>query len=258
MKHWIMGPLKTMAKAINTEATVVARKQLTSDVIELHFEPKTAFGFEPGQYISIVIPGRGPGGRDLRRAYSIASAPENPIIELCIKVVDGPGTQYLNSLNVGDVIKGTAPFGDFVWETKPHRNAIMIATGTGIAPFRSMLLSEAYKSAPPLSCRLLFGARDTSDLLYTDEMHQLLTPSHFIQALSRPKGEWHHFKGRVTDWIRQCDNEVDFATTDFYLCGNGAMITEITTLLTEKGLGKESVFKEAYYKPKAGETHHSG
>ena len=245
-----------MSKAITTEAKLIARKQLTADVIELHFEPTTAFSFAPGQFISIIIPGRGPGGRDLRRAYSIASSPENPVMELCIKVVEGgPGTQYLNALNVGDTIKGMVPYGDFVYKTKPHRHAIMISTGTGIAPFRAMVLSEGYKNAKPRSTYVLFGAREQEDLLYVDEMNHEIGSAHYVCALSKVKGEWQGFKGRVTDWLRSNEAKIDFNETDFYLCGNGAMIDEVKTWLATKGLGKESIFQEAYYKPKPGQTH---
>jgi NAD(P)H-flavin reductase len=118
-----------------------------------------------------------------------------------------------------------------------------------------MLFSEAYANSTPLSTRVLFGARDKADLLYTDEFVQELGHGSFIQTLSRPKGEWNGFKGRVTDWLRHADAKIDFKTTDFYLCGNGAMIDEVKALLAEKGLDKSSIFQEAYYKPKPGETH---
>lgn len=245
-----------MSKAATVTAKLIVKKQLTADVIELHFDSNPTFSFQPGQFISVVIPGRGPGGRDLRRAYSIASHPEKSVFELCVKVVDGPGTQYLNALEVGQSITGMVPFGDFVYKTKPNRHAIMIATGTGIAPFRSMVFSEAFANSTPLSTKLLFGARDQNDLIYTEEFAKKLG-SGFVQTLSRSTGDWAGFKGRVTDWIRAHEAKIDFATTDFYLCGNGAMIDEMKLYLASKGLDKSSIFQEAYYKPKAGETHAS-
>ena len=247
---------KKKAQAI--EAKLVHKKQLTNDVIELHFESSPPFHFEPGQFFSIIVPGRGPGGRDLRRAYSIASHPENHLMELCVKVVEGgPGTQYLNNLKIGDVVKGMAPYGDFIFKTHHAKHVIFIATGTGIAPFRSMISSQVYKEHTPLSTTMLFGARDTGDLIYTQDFVEKLGADRMVQALSRPAGEWKGMKGRVTDWLRQNEDKIDWLETEFYLCGNGAMIDEVKLILGAHHVGKPSIHQEVYYKPKAGEAHAS-
>ncbi len=249
-----------MAKPIPVTAKLVRKLQLTSDVIELHFAPEPEFDFLPGQFMSIVIPGAGPGGRDLRRAYSIASAPENKIIELCVKVVEGgPGTQYLNGLRLGDSIKANTPFGDFVYKPAAGRAAMMIATGTGIAPFRSMILSKVYQDQKPTQTHLLFGAREAGDLLYTESLTAALGPKGFIQALSRPKpqDQWNGFKGRVTDYLREQATQIPWSETEFYLCGNGAMIDEVKQILSAHAVEKSAIHQEVYYKPKPGETHAS-
>ena len=121
---------------------VKSRRELTPTVFELTFETELPMEFKGGQFVSVVVPGAGPGGRDLRRAYSIASAPHVRPIELCVKLVEkGPGSNYLAGLKPGDSFRGFAPYGDFVFESTPGRHACFIATGTGIAPFRSMLLA---------------------------------------------------------------------------------------------------------------------
>ena len=250
--------METKPKPVAIEAKLINKKHLTADVVELHFECNPRFHFEPGQYLSVVVPGAGPGGRDLRRAYSIASEPERPTLELCIKVVEsGPGSGYLNSLQVGDSIKGNAPFGHFVFKTHHQKHVIFIATGTGIAPFRSMIFSKVYQDATPASSLLLFGARNQSELLYSEEIVAKLGRGNFIEALSRPSGDWTGYKGRVTDWIRENQESIDWPKTEFYLCGNGAMIDEIKQILIARGVEKSCIHQEAYYKPKPGETHAS-
>src|SRR5690606_32215935 len=111
--------------------TVKSHKMLTPTVFELAFDavpipssdpnkvvPMEPFYFQGGQYISIVVPGAGPNGRDLRRAYSIASSPDTRPVELCVKGVEGgPGSNYLNELKVGDTFRGYAPYGDFTYKT---------------------------------------------------------------------------------------------------------------------------------------------
>lgn len=245
-------------KAQAVEAKLVHKKQLTADVIELHFESNPPFHFEPGQFYSIVIPGAGPSGRDLRRAYSIASHPENQLMELCVKVVEGgPGSQYLNNLKIGDTVKGMAPYGDFIFKTHHAKHVMFIATGTGIAPFRSMIFSNVYRERTPASTTMLFGARDASDLLYTEDFVGKLGPKSLVQALSRPIGEWKGAKGRVTDWLRANEDSIHWAETEFYLCGNGAMIDEVKLILQAHHVGKPSIHQEVYYKPKPGEAHAS-
>src|SRR4051812_3915293 len=159
--------------------TVTGFKMLTPTVFETTFEPKAADGdilpdFRPGQFISIIVPGAGPKGRDLRHAYSIASEPKTRPIELCIKLVEGgPGTNYLYTLRPGDTFRGVAPYGDFVYKTPSSRHSCFISTGTGIAPFRSMVLSETFRKNPPLSATLMLGVRDEAELMYMEELGSL-------------------------------------------------------------------------------------
>jgi ferredoxin-NADP reductase len=248
-------------KPLTVQAELISKKSLTPDVIEFLFRPEPEFSFQPGQFISILVPGRGPGGRDLRRAYSIASAPElrqdgRTVFELCVKLVEGgPGTQYLNGLEIGQSLTGMTPFGDFVYKPKAGRHALFIATGTGIAPFRAMALSRVFRDHPPASTRLLFGARHEGDLLYTDELKKVLGGGNYIQALSRAAGEWQGFRGRVTDWLRQSEATLAWRETEFYLCGNGAMIDEVKQILVGHGVEKPFIHQEVYYKPKPGEAH---
>jgi len=228
-------------------------KSLSSSVFEVHFKPRPAkdgspaFQFEAGQFISIIVPGAGPNGRDLRRAYSIASSPENSTVTLCVKFVEGgPGTNYLYRLRPGDVFRGFAPYGDFTYEPKEGRRVCFIATGTGIAPFRSMLLSDLYKNSRPVSTWLLMGVRTEDELVYQDELSAQSGVT-WVSAVSQPTSQYSDFKGRVTDWLRSQESAFPWSETEFYLCGNGAMITEVKAILADRGVPKESIHQEKYY-----------
>lgn len=228
-------------------------QMLTPTVFEVTFDTEQPFQFKAGQFISVVIPGAGPNGRDLRRAYSIASNPEKRPVELCVKLVpDGPGTNYLAKLRPGDVFRGFAPYGAFVYKPKPGRHVCFIATGTGIAPFRSMVLSEKFQNSPPVSTSCLLGVREEAELLYTQDF-ELMKGVRWVPAVSRPcTGEWKGFCGRVTDYLRSLGEDYPWLETDYYLCGGGAMIDEVKQLLKDKGVTKESIHQEVYYKqPKA-------
>ncbi len=220
---------------------------LTPTVFEICFDTNEPVEFQAGQFISIVIPGAGPKGRDLRRAYSIASAPEVRPVELCVKLVEGgPGTNYLCTLNAGDTFKGWAPYGDFVYEAKQGRQACFIATGTGVAPFRSMVLSNSYKTQPASKAWCLLGVRTEEELLYMEEMGAL-NGVQWVTTVSQPKGDYRGFKGRVTDYIRSLGDGYAWTNTDFYLCGNGEMIKEIKEILAARGVDKDSIHQEKYY-----------
>ncbi len=226
---------------------VLSRTDLTHDVFELKLARPADVTFKGGQYMSIVIPGAGPGGRNLRRAYSIASPPEYNEVELCVKTVaGGPGTTYLGSLKVGDELQAQAPFGDFYLEHDQELPALFIGTGTGLAPLRSMVLSNDWKSQAKLG--FLLGVRDEKDIIYPEIFDELKKRPSTVATicLSRPADSWKGFKGRVTDYIRALD--WDFAKTHYYLCGSGAMLTEVKDfLMNHKSVPKDQIHTEKYY-----------
>lgn len=234
-------------KATEFKCVVKSRRMLTPTVFETTFETAQPMEFKAGQFVSVIIPGAGPHGRDLRRAYSIASSPEARPIELCIKLVeDGPGTNYIYGLEPGQEFRGVAPYGDFIYRTHSAKNACFIATGTGIAPFRSMIYSTQYKDAPPAKAYCLLGVRTESELLYTDEFKSI-PKLEFVPIVSQPDQPWSGVTGRVTDYLRSLPAGFPWLETEYYLCGNGSMITEVKAILTEKGVLKEHVHQEKYY-----------
>jgi NAD(P)H-flavin reductase len=235
-------------KATEYLCNVKSFKMLTPTVFEIKFDTNQPLQFTAGQFISVIIPGAGPKGRDLRRAYSIASSPEAHPLELCVKLVDGgPGTQYLYRLREGDTFRGVAPYGDFVYEPKAGRHICFIATGTGIAPFRSIFLSEQYRKNPPASAHFFFGVRSEDELLY-DDAFMNVPGLRFVQAVSQPTPAWKGFKGRVTDYIRNIGVDFPWQDTEYYLCGHGGMINEVKAFLSDKGVDKDSIHQEVYYK----------
>ena len=215
---------------------VTATEKLTPTVYQIQFDTDQPLEFKAGQFLSVIVPGAGPGGRDLRRAYSIASPPQKKPIELCVKLVSGgPGTNYLCNLKVGDEFKAIAPYGDFVFKPQDHRHAFFIATGTGLAPFRSMIFSDAYWAQAPLSTTCMLGVHEESELLYVDEFENKKDVL-WVATVSRPKSEsYTGLRGRVTHHLQRLMDErgKDFpwTETDYYLCGNGSMIDEIKAML---------------------------
>jgi len=234
--------------AVEFIGTVNSFQYITPTVFVIGFKPSVPIAFRAGQFLSVIVPGAGPGGRDLRRAYSIASPPEFDSIEICIKKVDGgPGTTYLANLKVGSEVRLVAPYGEFVYKTRPERNCYFVATGTGVSPFRAMALSETYKSAPPREAVCVLGVRTQDELLYPEMA--TFPDMKYVGMVSQPTSkDWpKDTTGRVTDYLRSLPADFPWTNTDFYLCGNGEMIKEVKGILTANGVVKEAIHLEKYY-----------
>jgi ferredoxin-NADP reductase len=213
-------------------------------------QTKKPIRFEAGQFVAVKIP-NGP-----KRLYSFASPPGGLFspneFELCVKYLPGgAGSEYLKALKPGDSMEVWGPYGDFVYETDPARSACLIATGTGIAPMRSIVLSKQFQKDPPVSTTLFFGARDHSDILYPgvfekagcEVIYALTQASQQIERIGGPQ----IFKGRITNYLESLPQHTDFRRTDFYLCGNSEMIADVTAILTQGfGVSLQAIHAEAF------------
>lgn len=109
------------------------------------------------------------------RSYSIANRPYGTnILEFCIvKSQDGPGTRFLfEEVQVGSVLKFKGPDGGFVIPANLDVEIIMLCTGTGVAPFRSMIHHLVENKIPFRSIHLIFGTRTENSILYRDEFEK--------------------------------------------------------------------------------------
>lgn len=228
-------------------ARVSRVRQLTDSVRQIELTPLAPrrIHFQAGQFVSFEIerPGR---PVPATRPYSIASAPEREeAIDLVLnRVPGGPGSEYLFGLREGDTTEFTGPVGSFVVRDSA-RDLLLVATGTGIAPIRSMLLSLAARSSAR-GITLFWGLRSERDLYYQDELADLaarLPGLSVTTTLSRPEGAWRGAVGRVTPLVERDITTVD--NLDVFLCGNGAMIRDVRDVLRKKGLCP--IHTEQYY-----------
>ena len=233
-------------------AQVTRIDDLTHDVrvIDLELLDPPMIRFQAGQFVSFSVTRAGLP-RPLARHYSIASAPQRSnAIELLLNLVPGgPGSTYLFSLQVGDVVKFRGPAGTFVLHDYTDRRILFVATGTGIAPIRSMILTRLPSPTP---VTLFWGLRHERDLYYQDEL-AALSARHpefsFTTILSRPSPSWRGEVGRVQRLLDAQRMRVDDLAV--YVCGNSAMIASVTALIREWGMCP--IHFEQYYKD--GEEH---
>jgi CDP-4-dehydro-6-deoxyglucose reductase, E3 len=199
--------------------------------------------FIPGQFISISDE---VDGRTITRAYSMASAPSgNNRFELCLnRVGEGAFSPHLFDLTPGDSVHMAPPLGTFVLRDPP-RDSVMVATGTGIAPFRSMLQACLHDSSP--SFTLLFGVRHESHLLYRDEfeaMARRFPQFRFWPTLSQPDADWNGRSGRVQAHLEEAIGER--RDLDVYLCGLQPMVDDVRRILKEMGFDRKQIRYEKY------------
>jgi NAD(P)H-flavin reductase len=229
------------------QATVDRVRDLTHDVRELglRLREPTDIQFKAGQFISFNL--TPPGGERLMiRPYSIASPPnESDRITLVFnRVQGGRGSTYLFNLREGDTVAFEGPQGSFYLRERT-RNVLFVATGTGIAPIRSMLLdlvNNGYAGA----ATLYWGLRSQRDVYYQQEFEALAAryPNvSFTIALSRPEAGWQAYAGRVTGLVDARVTSVK--NLDVFLCGNNAMIRDVTQIIRAKGLCP--IYREIYY-----------
>jgi CDP-4-dehydro-6-deoxyglucose reductase, E3 len=229
-------------------AQVQSIENLTHDVRRLDLrliEPKT-ITFKPGQFISFEMPDL-QTGRLLTRAYSIASQPSrSDVITLLFNLVqDGPGSGFLFDRKAGEKAQFKGPAGHFYLREDPERELLFVASGTGIAPIRSMLLANAERSNPR-PATLFWGLRSQRDLYDQEELAELcsrIPTLKVITTLSRPEPGWSGSSGRVLQLIEERIPSVKHLAV--YLCGHSRMITEATSLLQKKGLCP--IYREKYY-----------
>lgn len=212
-------------------------------------EFQNAFEFLAGQYVSLKVAEDGS-----RRSYSIASAPDANTIELLVDVTPmGLGSKYLLSLKEGDGVEAMGPVGIFTLAiNNPKSNKLFIATGSGIAPMRSMIRDLLLKNKYQGEVQLIWGMRHEKDLFWQEEWQQLNRDyaNFFYQViLSKPGDHWHGECGHVGDCLRNgfVVKVADLSTWDFYLCGSQEMIIETGAYLASKGVAKESIHFEKFF-----------
>lgn len=205
-------------------------RQLTDETFSLKM-PKARFPFKAGQHISLGI------YADYQcREYSIYSGVNDENLEVLVKEVDmGYFTPKLHKLKVGDLVEIHGPFGKFGMKPKAAETGkfVFIASGTGIAPFHSMI-----RTYPEIDYTLIHGVRYVQEAYDRHEYAR----DHYILCTSRDsKGT---YQGRLTSYLKTCKFAPE---SQYYLCGNSDMIFDALEILKEKGFERDQIHCEVYF-----------
>jgi ferredoxin--NADP+ reductase len=212
--------------------------------------------FEPGQYFTIGVE---VAGKLVQRPYSVASSPRETDngYELYLRLVpEGLFTPLLWVMPEGTPMHMKGPKGRFLLEPEDDRTHLFISSGTGIAPFISMMRTLRLAGAPRRTI-VLHGASYIDDLGYREEVegHERAGtyPSLYIPTISRPNApenaDWTERTGRVEKIVPDVLEEFGLtpANAIAYLCGNPDMIENADALLTARGFPEAQIKKELYW-----------
>ena len=209
------------------------------------------FNYLPGQFITVHFER---DSKTIRRSYSIANAPaENNRIEFAAGYVDkGPGTDLLFNLKPGDSININGPFGRLILKDEVPNRYILVATSTGITPYRAMIheLTNRLQANPNLNVVILQGVQKSEDVLYRDDFLALATlfprvvfRAHLSRVEEKDLGA-HEYLGHVQSSFPQL--ALDPLQDIVYLCGNPGMIDDSFAYLKEKGFTPQHIIREKY------------
>jgi CDP-4-dehydro-6-deoxyglucose reductase, E3 len=205
--------------------------------------------YRAGQFLSIRIDATG----NVRRSYSIASAPDRPdAFELLVKVVPGgAGSELFLGLAPGDEIHFTGPMGFFVCDLAHAGDAVFAVTGSGIAAALPMIEEALARPAELERGRVLlyWGLRSEEDLYWQDRLAALAAASPrfaYHVCLSRPGPTWTGVNGRITRHVLDALPNLDRPV--FYVVGNGSMIRDLKKELMDRGVDrKRQIRVEVFY-----------
>lgn len=221
--------------------------QLNDNYVKYSFEliEPSRLEFKAGQYVSLRVSDKGE-----RRSYSICSTPDNDHqFDLLIDHAPaGLGVQFLSNLEFGDQVEVLAPMGQLaVPDNLAVDHLVFVATGSGLAPLRSMIEDQLRNKKDKREITLHWGMRHPADLFWLDEWQELaeaFSNFHFHPVLSQAPEAWTLCRGHVTDCLSVHQLPLNAA---YFLCGSNAMIQDVNSVLIDKEVPEELIFFEKFY-----------
>jgi CDP-4-dehydro-6-deoxyglucose reductase len=225
-------------------ANVRQVRSLARDVVHLQLEVAhvDALDYRPGQYLKVF------SEDGLARSFSMASIPSAGLVDLHVRRIPGgaftDGT--LARLQPGDTLRVELPHGNFFYRAKDYRPLLMVATGTGIAPIKSILESLMDDpDCPPVS--LYWGMRTAEDLYLHEHIPawgERLYDFRYVPVLSRADAGWQGRRGYVHH--AAAEDVGDLSEHAVYLCGSPDMIRDAKRTFVERGADPDYLYADAF------------
>jgi ferredoxin-NADP reductase len=196
-------------------------------------------GHKAGQHVDVRLTAE--DGYQAQRSYSIASAPEDGRLALCVeRLEDGEVSPYLtDELRVGDKLELRGPIGGwFTWEAREGGPLLLVAAGSGIAPLMAMIRHRAAAQSDA-SCRLLYSSRSREDTIYAEELDHLAAEDAALEVIhtltrSQPPG-WRGYSRRIDGEMLEEVAPSPQQRPLVFVCGPTPLVETVATALVELG-----------------------
>jgi ring-1,2-phenylacetyl-CoA epoxidase subunit PaaE len=230
--------------------------QETKDAISIVFEqPENKIQYKAGQFLTLIVPVQ---GKDVRRAYSLCSSPfVDADLAVTVKRVDkGLMSNWLpDNLKVGGRVKVMEPMGQFTSEynATKKRHLIMFAGGSGITPMMSIIKSILTQE-PESIVSLIYCNRDIDSIIFKDALEKMQTKDegrlHVIHVLDNAPMNWQGYSGLLNrDMLTKLFERIPewgIEKTTYLMCGPEGMMKNVESLLADRQIPKEKIFKESF------------
>ena len=217
-------------------------EKLNDDVFKIvvRIPPNSNFNFNSGQYVNII---KG----NINRSYSIAnSSYHKNHLEFFIKNYEnGLMSEYFfKKAKINDLLRLEGPLGTFFYRESSFKNIVFLATGTGVAPVKSILegLDKSHEQDYNKNLWVIVGARYQEDLFWKPIFKNLNIK--YIPVLSRQDNNWHGEKGYVQDIV--LNQQIDLENAQVYACGSNDMINSAKKLFLKNNLEEKNFFSDAF------------
>lgn len=208
---------------------IIERKQETYDVVTLKF--KKSFSYVPGQFITVYFLETGtPEGK----SYSLSSAPHEDYASITVKAM-GEFSNRLCALRPGQTILASPPYG-FFWSESTDSDIVLLSSGVGIAPFRSMALDSIARNSDR-KILLFHSVRTRADILFKKEFESI-PHTYFI---TREEQRERMKPKQIIESLQ------DLNEPEFFLCGSISFVREMWIGLRENGVPEEVIYTEAFF-----------
>lgn len=230
----------------------------TADCVSISFDVPSVlladFAYQEGQNLTIRA---NIDGEEVRRSYSICTAPNEQQLKIAVKAVPGGRfSNYAQQLKAGDLLEVMPPVGKFnakATATKPG-NFLAIAAGSGITPILS-IIKHTLALHPQHEVTLLYGNKSRSSIIFFEELEALkniyMERFNLINILSRERTDSDINYGRIDETkLERLQSLVPFKNFDsIYLCGPEEMILASSQFLQQLGIEKSKIHFELFTKP---------
>ena len=232
-------------------------KKETAECVSVSFDVPSelsgSFLFKEGQNITIKAM---VDGNELRRSYSLCTAPHEKEIKVAIKSVDGGAfSSFAQNLKKGDVLEVMPPVGKFNAKLAEQKgNYLAIAAGSGITPVIS-IIKHSLQTQPESNFTLIYGNKSRGSIIFFEELEALknkfMQRFNFINVLSRERTDATINYGRINqDKLNELKQLIDFKSFDsVYICGPEEMIFASSAFLENIGLDKNKIHFELFTTP---------